>query len=47
MFTKNLGLYANIDYRCGGSADFEKHGQKYGELNLNGWYTGAGVVVSF
>lgn len=47
MFCDNLGLYANLDYRCGGSADFKKGGQKYGELNLDGWYAGAGVVVSF
>lgn len=47
MFCDNLGLYANFDYRCGGSADFEKNGQKYGELNMNGWFAGAGVVVQF
>ena len=47
MFGDNVGLYANFDYRCGGCVDFEKNGQKYGELNMNGWFVGAGVVVQF
>ena len=47
MFTDNLGLYANIDYRCGGNVKFESQGQQVGELNMDGWYAGAGVVVAF
>ena len=47
MFCDNLGLYANIDYRCGGNADFEKNGEKYGESDMDGWFAGAGVVVQF
>lgn len=47
MFTDNLGLYANVDYRCGGDATFEKGGSRYASLDFDGWCAGAGVVVAF
>lgn len=47
MVTDNLGLYATVDYRCGGDATFEKGGDRYASLNLDGWCAGAGVVVRF
>lgn len=45
--TDNLGLYANIDYRCGGDATFTKGGEQYANLDLDGWCAGVGVVVAF
>ena len=36
MLTDNLGLYANIDYRCGGNATFKDEGDKVAELNMDG-----------
>lgn len=47
MFTDSLGLYANVDYRCGGDATFERGGERYASLDLDGWCAGAGVVVAF
>ena len=47
MLTDNLGLYANIDYRCGGNATFKDEGDKVAELNMDGWYAGVGAVVTF
>lgn len=47
MLTDGFGLYANVDYRCGGNATFEKGGERYAELNLDGWCVGAGVVLAF
>lgn len=47
MLTDSFGLYANVDYRCGGNATFEKGGERYAELNLDGWCVGAGVVLAF
>ena len=47
MLTDSFGLYANVDYRCGGNATFEADGDRLGELNLDGWCAGVGAVVSF
>ena len=47
MLTDNLGLYANIDYRCGGNAKFKDEGDTIAELNMDGWYAGVGAVVTF
>lgn len=47
LLTDSVGLYANVDYRCGGNATFEKGGERYAELNLDGWCAGVGAVVSF
>jgi hypothetical protein len=47
LFTDNIGLYASIDYRLGDDAKFKKHGEKVGELDMNGWYAGVGVVLQF
>ncbi len=47
MFTNNLGLYANIDYRCGGDAKFSKDGEQWAKLNMDGWCAGVGVVFAF
>ena len=47
MFTDCFGLYANIDYRCGGDAKFSKDGEQWAKLNLDGWCAGVGAVVSF
>ena len=47
LLTDSVGLYANVDYRCGGNATFEKGGERYAELNLDGWCVGAGVVLAF
>lgn len=47
MLTDGFGLYANIDYRCGGNATFDVDGDRIGELNLDGWCVGVGAVVSF
>lgn len=47
LVTDNFGIYAAIDYRVGGEAEFKKSGEKYAELDMNGWYAGAGVVVQF
>ena len=47
MFFDNFGLYANIDYRIGGDVDFNANGQKYGSLDMTGWYAGSGVVFQF
>lgn len=47
LFTDNIGLYASIDYHLGDEAKFKKHGEKVGELDMNGWYAGVGVVVQF
>lgn len=47
LFTDNIGLYASIDYRLGDEAKFKKHGEKVGELDMNGWYAGVGIVVQF
>ncbi len=47
MFTDNLGLYANIDYRCGGDVSFKEDGEEFAKLNMNGWVAGVGAVLSF
>ncbi len=47
MFTDNLGLYANIDYRCGGDVKFSKDGEQWAKLNMDGWCAGVGVVFMF
>ena len=47
MLTDGFGLYANVDYRCGGNATFDVDGDRIGELNLDGWCVGVGAVVSF
>ena len=47
LFTDNLGFYSAIDYRVGDEAEFKKNGEKYGSLNMNGWYVIAGVVFQF
>lgn len=47
MFTDNLGLYANIDYRCGGDVSFKEDGEKFAKLDMNGWVAGVGAVLSF
>jgi hypothetical protein len=47
LVTDNFGIYAAIDYRVGGEAEFKKSGEKYAELDMDGWYAGAGVVVQF
>lgn len=33
--------------RSGGEAEFKKSGEKYAELDMDGWYAGVGVVVQF
>lgn len=47
MLTDSFGLYANIDYRCGGNATFEADGDRLGELNMDGWCAGVGAVIVF
>ena len=47
LFTDNLGFYSAIDYRVGDEAEFKKNGEKYGSLNMNGWYASAGLVLQF
>lgn len=47
MFTDFLGLYANIDYRCGGDVSLKKDGEEYAKINMNGWVAGVGAVFSF
>ena len=47
FFTDNFGFYASIDYRVGDEAEFKEHGEKVGELDMDGWYAGVGVVVQF
>lgn len=47
MLTDCFGLYANIDYRCGGNAKFSKDGEQWASLNMDGWCAGVGAVVSF
>ncbi len=47
MFTDNLGLYANIDYRCGGDVSFKEDGEEFAKLNMNGWVAGVGALLSF
>lgn len=47
LLTDSVGLYANVGYRCGGNATFEKGGERYAELKLDGWCVGAGVVLAF
>lgn len=47
MFTDNLGLYANIDYRCGGDVSFETEGDEFAKLDMNGWVAGIGAVLAF
>ncbi len=47
LVTDNLGIYAAIDYRVGGEAEFKKSGEKFGAFDLDGWCAGIGVVVQF
>ena len=47
MFTDNLGLYANIDYRCGGDVSFKEDGEEFAKLKMNGWVAGVGALLSF
>lgn len=47
FFSDNFGFYASIDYRVGGDAEFEKHGEKFGSLDMDGWHAVLGVVVQF
>lgn len=47
LFTDNIGMYASIDYRIGNEATFKKHGEKVGELDMDGWYASVGIVVQF
>lgn len=48
MFTKEIGVYAAVDYRGGSSADFVKfYGQKILSMDMNGWYASAGLQVQF
>jgi hypothetical protein len=47
FFTDNFGVYTSIDYRVGDEVEFKEHGEKVGELNMDGWYAGVGVVVQF
>ena len=47
FFTDNVGLYGAIDYRIGDEAEFKKGGEKYGSLDMDGWYVSAGIAVQF
>ncbi len=47
MFTDNIGLYANIDYRCGGDVSFKEDGEEFAKLKMNGWVAGVGALLSF
>ena len=47
FFTDNIGLYGAIDYRVGDEAKFKKNGEKYGSLDMDGWYVSAGIAVQF
>ena len=47
LFSDNFGVYASVDYRAGGEAEFRKGGQKFGTFDLNGWCAGAGIVIQY
>ncbi|MBO5648037.1 MAG: hypothetical protein J6S30_04685 [Kiritimatiellae bacterium] len=47
MFADNFGIYASIEYRAGSEAEFKKGGEKFGALDMDGWFAGAGIVIQF
>lgn len=47
MFTDNLGLYANFDWRMGDDAEFGAGNGRELKVDMDGWYWGAGVVFAF
>ena len=47
MFTDNVGLYANCDWRLGRETTFKTdYGDKF-SFDLSGWYAGVGLVIQF
>ncbi|MBO5642639.1 MAG: hypothetical protein J6S51_01315 [Kiritimatiellae bacterium] len=47
FITDIFGICASIDYRIGDEAKFKKYGEKVGELDMDGWYAGMGVIMQF
>ena len=47
LFTDNVGLYVACDWRLGDKTTFKTdYGDRF-DVDLNGWYASAGVVVQF
>lgn len=47
LFTEHLGLYANVDWRLGGTTRFDFGEGRDLSVDMSGWYWAAGAVVSF